>query len=153
MSIAGPPTERPFDRTLPPVVGVSMASLTLAVTGGVILAAQAMQKPSLALPTVLEVGAVVLELVAVALMVGIRPFAWGRFRQVFGIALVAYAIQAGVIEWSFVKNHVPGSPLTVLTVGLLVFATIVPLMIAFTAARYQAVDVDEGVVDAAPASQ
>ncbi len=134
-----PPAERPFDRKLPPVIGVSMASMTLAVTGGVILAAQAMSKPSLILPTVLEVAAIVLGLVAVGLMVSIRPFAWWRFGQVFGIALIAYIVQAGIIEWSFVKNHVPGSPLTVLTLGLVVFATIVPLMIAFTAARYQEV--------------
>lgn len=131
--------ERPFDRKLPPVVGLSMASLTLAVTGGVILAAQAMSKPSLTLPTVLEVAAIALEVVAVGVMFSIRPFAWSRFRQVFGIALVAYIVQAGIIEWSFVKNHVPRSPLTVLTLGLVVFATIVPLMIAFTAARYQEV--------------
>jgi len=139
MMLVGPPTELPFDRKLPPVIGVSMAALTLAVTGGVILAAQAMSRPSLTLPTVLEIAAVALELAAVGMLISIRPFAWGRFRQVFGFALIAYIIQAGIVEWSFVRNHVPRSPLTVLTVGLVVFATIVPLMIAFTATRYQAV--------------
>ena len=47
--------------------------------------------------------------------------------------------QSAVIEWSFIINDVPGRPLAVLTAGLVVFATIVPLMIAFTVARYQSV--------------
>jgi hypothetical protein len=130
---------RPFERSMPPVVGVSMVALTLAITGGVILSAQATEQPSLILPAVLMGTAVILELVAVVMLLRIRPFAWGVFRQVAVWALVAYVAQSALIEWSFAKNHVPGGPLTVLTVGLVVFATIVPLMIAFTVARYQAV--------------
>ena len=130
---------RPFERKLPPVVGVAMVSLALAVTGGVILAAQAESRPSVVLPMVLEVVAVALELVAIVMMLSIRPFAWFRFRPVFAIALVAYVIQAGMIEWAFAKNHTPAGPLTALTLGIVVFATSVPVMIAFTVARYQAV--------------
>ncbi|HEY3833575.1 MAG TPA: hypothetical protein VGO03_14860 [Acidimicrobiia bacterium] len=139
MTVADLAPVRPFARKLPPVVGVSMASLALAVTGGVILAAQAQSRPSVALPMVLEVVAVALELVAIVMMVSIRPFAWFRFNQVFAVALVAYVIQAGMIEWAFAKNHTPASPLIALTLGIVVFATIVPVMIAFTVARYQAV--------------
>ena len=131
---------RPFDRKLPPVVEIAMVGLAAAVTGGVILAAQATSDdPSLAAPTVLMGVAVVLELVAVALALRIKPFAWDRFRQVYFWAFLAYAIQAGMIEWSFAKNDTPAEPLTLLTIGLVVFATVVPLMIAFTVARYQAV--------------
>jgi hypothetical protein len=130
---------RPFERKIPPVVGVAMFSLALAVTGGVILAAQAQGHPSVALPMVLEVAAIVLELVAIAMMISIRPFAWFRFRQVFAVALVAYVIQGGMIEWAFAKNHTPAGPMTALTIGIVVFSTIVPMMIAFTVARYQAV--------------
>lgn len=128
---------RPFERKLPPVVGVSMAALALAITGGVILAAQAKRQPSLTLPTVLVVAALVLELAAGVMTVTIRPFAWSRFRQVFLWALLAYVVQSGIIEWAFVRNDIPAGPLTALTLGLVVFATVVPLMIAFTVARYQ----------------
>jgi hypothetical protein len=83
---------------------------------------------------------IVLELVAVVMLATIRPFAWPRFAQVARWALLAYVAQSAIIEWSFVKNHVPGRPLSVLTAGLVVFATVVPLMIAFTVARYRAVD-------------
>ena len=130
---------RPFERKLPPVVGVSMAALALAVTGGVILAARPLEHPSIVFPAALEVAAVVLELAAVVMMLRIRPFAWRRFRQVFAIALVAYVIQGAMIEWAFAKNHTPAGPITALTFGIVVFSTIVPLMIAFTVARYEAV--------------
>ncbi len=131
---------RPFDRKLPPVVEVGMVGLAAAVTGGIILASQATDEdPSLTVATILMIVAAVCELASGVLAARIRPFAWDRFRQVYGWALVAYAIQAGMIEWSFAKNDTPAAPLTLLTIGLVVFATTVPLMIAFTVARYQAV--------------
>ena len=136
---------RPFERKLPPVVGVAMVALAFAVTGGVILAGQPVQHPSLVGPTVLEGGALVLELVSIVMMLRIRPFAWDRFRLVFGWAFLAYVIQGGMIEWAFAKNHTPGGPIAVLTCGIVVFSTIVPLMIAYTVARYQAVPAPGGV--------
>ncbi len=130
---------RPFERKLPPVVGVSMVALACAVVAGVILAALVFQHTSLVVPTIFVVAALVLEATAIGMMVSIRPFAWDRFRLVFGWAFVAYAIQGGMIEWAFAKNHTPAGPLTVLTLGIVVFSTIVPVMIGFTVARYQAV--------------
>ena len=139
MSAVSAAPVRPFERKLPPVVVVAMVGLTLAITGGVLVVAQIGQKPSLAVPTGFMVGAIALELVAIVMLVTIRPFAWDRFFLVLGWALLAYVLQSGIIEWSFIINEVPGRPLAVLTAGLVVFATIVPLMIAFTVARYQSV--------------
>lgn len=130
---------RPIERDLPPVVPVAMASMTLAVTGGVILASGALDDAPIAVPTAFVAAAVVAELVAVVMTALIRPFAWSRFRQVFLWALLAYVVQAGMIGYSFVRNDVPAGPLAVLTLGLVVFATAVPLMIAFTVARYEQV--------------
>ena len=130
---------RPFERRLPPVVVVAMLGLTLAITGGVLVIAQIGKEPSLAVPTASMVVAIVLELSAIVMLVRIHPFAWDRFFLVLGWALLAYVLQSGIIEWSFIINDVPGRPLAVLTAGLVVFATIVPLMIAFTVARYQSV--------------
>lgn len=141
---ASPPTptgaQRPFERTMPPVIGLGMAALTLAIIGGVLIASQIGTEPSLTLPRVLVVIALVVEAIAVVIMIRVRPFAWGLFRKVFGVALCAYVVQSGIIGWTFVKNDVPVAPFIVLTGGLVVFATIVPLMIAFTVARYQAVE-------------
>lgn len=130
---------RPFERKLPPVVPVGMVALSLAITSGILVVAQIGGASRLLVPSVFMGGGIVLELVAIVMLVGIRPFAWGRFVPVFRWALLAYVLQSAIIEWSFVKNHVPGRPLAVLTGGLVVFATAVPLMIAFTSARYQAV--------------
>lgn len=136
-TIAG---QRPFDRTMPPVIALGMIALSLAVVGGVLIASQIGTEPSLLIPRVFVVIALVLEAVAVVMMLRIRPFAWALFRKVFGVALCAYIVQSGIIGWTFIKNDVPTGPFVVLTGGLVVFATIVPLMIAFTVARYQAVD-------------
>lgn len=136
------PTVRssPIERVMPPVVPVAMLALALAVTGGVILAAGAMTDPSLVVPGVLVVAAVVMEIVAAVMMTSIRPFAWVRFRQVAAWALLAYAIQSAVIVFAFVVNDVPAGPMALFSIGLVVFATDVPLMIGFTVARYERVE-------------
>jgi len=87
--------------------------------------------------------AVVLLVLSVLLLAGnlialsrVPDFAWGRF---FGIAkwsLVAYLLIAALIEYSFLRGHVRGGPLVVLTLSLLVFAVHVPMLIGFTVARY-----------------
>jgi hypothetical protein len=51
-------------------------------------------------------------------------------------ALLAYAITAGLIEYAFVRNHVSGGALVVLTLSLVVYAVHVPTLIGFTVARY-----------------
>ena len=55
---------------------------------------------------------------------------------VFRWALLAYVISAGMIGFAFVKDHVRGAPLAVVFVMLVIFALDVPLIIAFTVARY-----------------
>jgi len=130
---------RPFERKLRPVVGVAMAALTLAITGGILVVAQIGEEPDLVVPSVLMGAAIVLEIAAIVMLTAIRPFAWARFTQVFRWALLAYVLQSAIIEWSFIKNDVPGRPLAVLSIGLVVFSTAVPIMIAFTVARYQTV--------------
>lgn len=141
MSAAAPGTLRPFERSLPPVTGLGMAALACAVVGGVIVAAQVgMDDPSLVVPAVFVAAGLLLEVVAVVALVSIRPFAWDRFRLVFSVGLAAYVLQSGIIAWAFVINDVPAGPMTILSLGLVVFATIVPVMLAFTVARFQAVD-------------
>ncbi|HTO01654.1 MAG TPA: hypothetical protein VL068_13375 [Microthrixaceae bacterium] len=128
---------RPFERKVPPVVPVGMVGLTLAITGGILVVAQIGEKAALTIPTIFVIGAILLEIVAIGMATTIRPFAWVQFGKVFRWALLAYVLQSAIIEWSFIINDVPGRPLAVLTAGLVVFATVVPVMIAFTTARYQ----------------
>lgn len=124
------------ERRLPPVTQVGMASLALIVAGGIYLASR--------LPNDVPLGPAVALLVASALLlVGnllalarVEGFAWGRFFEVAKWALLAYAITAGLIEYAFVRNHLTGGPLVVLTLSLVVYALHVPVLIAFTVARY-----------------
>ena len=141
MSSLGPAGVRPFERSMPPVTGLGMASLACAVVSGVIVASQVgMDDPPMVVPTMFVAAALLLEIATVVVLVRIRPFAWDRFRLVFSVGLAAYVLQSAIIAWAFVINDVPAGPMTILSLGLVVFATIVPVMLAFTVARYQAVD-------------
>jgi hypothetical protein len=66
----------------------------------------------------------------------VEGFPWGRFFDVAKWALLAYLIIAGMIEYAFLRNHLSGGPLVVLTLSLVVFAVHVPVLISFTVARF-----------------
>ena len=124
------------ERRLPPVTQLAMASLALIVAGGIYLASHLPKHVPLG-PAVGLLAASVLLLAANLVSLGrVRGFAWSSFREVFFWALAAYAVIAGLIEYSFVRNHVSGGPLVVLTLSLAVFALHVPTLIGFTVARF-----------------
>jgi hypothetical protein len=124
------------ERRLPPVTEIGMASLGLIVAGGIYLAAHLPQHVPLA-------PAVVLLAASAALLAGnllalsrVGGFAWDRFFAVARWALLAYTITAGLIEFAFLRDHMSGGPLVVLTLSLVVYAVHVPTLIGFTVARY-----------------
>lgn len=124
------------ERRLPPVTEVGMASLALIVAGGIYLSAHLPEHVPLA-------PAVVLLVLSAALLAGnmfslsrVEGFAWDRFFQVAKWALLAYAITAGMILYAFLRDSLSGGPLVVLTLSLVVYAVHVPMLIAFTVARY-----------------
>jgi hypothetical protein len=124
------------DRKLPPVTEIGAASM-IAIAGGVIFNASYLPKHA-------PFGGAVAFLVVAALLVvvnsfalaKIREFAWDRFRQVAGWSLLAYAVIAGMIEYAFVFDHTRGRQLVLLTLMLALFMLNVPILIAFTVARY-----------------
>jgi hypothetical protein len=124
------------ERRLPPVTQMGMASLALIVAGGIYLSAH--------LPHHVPLGPAVALLAASALLLAgnltalarVKGFAWGRFFAVAKWSLLAYLIIAGMIEYSFLRDHLSGGPLVVLSLSLLVFAVHVPILIGFTVARY-----------------
>jgi len=61
------------------------------------------------------------------------------FFRVGDWALLAYGVIAGMLEFIFVFDHTRGGSLVVFTLSLLVFALDVPLLLAFSVARYQEV--------------
>jgi hypothetical protein len=127
-----------LDRRLPPVTEIGAASM-IAIAGGVIYLASYLPKHA---PLGVAVGllllAAALQVANVILLSRLRPFARKRFFEVGQWALLAYAVIAGMIEFAFVFDHTRGVQLVVMTLMLALFMLNVPVLIAFTVARYQA---------------
>ena len=77
-----------------------------------------------------------LVLVDAALLARLPNFAWPVFFTVAKWSLLAYAVMYGILEFTFVYDHVPTGTLTVLTLMLVVIAIDVPMLFGFTVARY-----------------
>ena len=125
------------DAPLPPVTQLAMASLALIVAGGIYLSAHIPQHVPLTPAIVLLALSALLLALNLASLARTRDFAWVRFFQVARWSLLAYAVIAGMIEYAFVRNHVRGGVLVVLTLSLVVFAVHVPALIGFTVARFE----------------
>jgi hypothetical protein len=137
------------ERRLPPVTEVGMASLALIVAGGIYLSAHLPKHVPLTPAIVLLGASVVLLAGNLAALARVQGFAWGRFFEIARWALLAYLIIAGMIEYSFLRDHLSGGPLVVLTLSLVVFAVHVPVLIGFTVARYY--EPDESPAGGVPA--
>ena len=129
------------ERSLPPVTQLGMASLSLIVAGGIYLSAHLPRHVPIGPAVVLLVASALLLAVNIFLLSRVRGFAWDRFFEVGKWSLLAYAVIAGMIEYVFVRNHLRGDTLIVLTLSLVVFAVHVPMLVGFTVARYADSDV------------
>jgi hypothetical protein len=124
------------DDKYPPVTQIAMASLALIVAGGIYLSAHLPQHVPLAPAVILLALSAALMAFNIASLTRVKDFAWQRFFDVAKWALLAYCVTAGLIEFVFVRNHVSGGTLVVLTLSLVVYAVHVPTLIGFTVARY-----------------
>jgi hypothetical protein len=123
-------------RRFPPIALLTVGSLALIVIGGILMASYVPRQPPLATPTALTAASAVLALISGFLLSRLEQFAWPRFFLAFRWALLAYVISAGMIGFAFVRDHTRGTPLALVIVMLVIFAVDVPLVIAFTVARY-----------------
>ncbi len=124
-------------RRVPPVMACATAALVFVVAGGIDLAAHLPSRAPLG-PVIACLAAAALALLAaVAAISRLRDFAWHSFRVVGGFTLLAYLIIAGMLEFVFVLDHTRGTELTILSLMLVIFAVDIPLLLAFTVARYQ----------------
>jgi hypothetical protein len=124
-------------RALPPVTELGMASLALIIIGGIYLAAHLPEQVPLAPAVALLAASAALLAVNLALLTRVHGFAWRRFFAVGRWALLAYVVTAGLIEFTFLRDGVRGGVLVVLTLSLIVYAIHVPVLIAFTVARFE----------------
>ena len=132
--------ERSADRPMPPIQPIAIGVLALIVIGGVYTAAHLPRHVPEGPTIALLAAASVLLAVNVVLLARIEHFAWRMFRLVAGWVLFAYLIIAGMLEYVFVYDHTSGTQLVILTGMLLVFAVNIPLLLAFSVARFQEPD-------------
>jgi hypothetical protein len=124
------------ERRFPPFTQIGMASLALIVAGGIYLSSHIPQHVPLGPAVALLAASAVLLAGNLLSLTRVQDFAWDRFRQVAKWALLAYLVTAGMIEYAFLRDHLSGGPLVVLTLSLVVYAMQVPTLIGFTVARY-----------------
>jgi peptidoglycan/LPS O-acetylase OafA/YrhL len=124
------------DRSPGPFAWLATASLALVLTGGVYLAAQIPGRPPLAPAVALVVAAALLIIAGLARLARSPGFAWRTFRRVGAATLGVYLVIAGILEYVFVLDHTPGPTLGVFSAMLGLFAVNVPLLLAFSVARY-----------------
>ena len=136
---------------LPPVTQIGMASLALIIAGGIYLSANLPHHVSIAPAAVLLALSALLLAGNMFALSRVRNFAWSQFFAVARWALLAYVVIAGLIEYAFLRDHLRGGALVVLTLSLVVFAVHVPALIGFTVARYHTESESSGVVPASGA--
>lgn len=144
--VAGQQVEAPSiaERKLPPITELAVASMVLVIVGGIYLAAHLPTIPPLA-PAVMLLAASGLILIAnVFVLSRVRELDWGTFFLVGRYALLAYAVVSGMLAYIFIADGTRGSVLVVLVLSLLVYAIDIPLILAFSVARYQPVDREAG---------
>lgn len=134
---AGPDEADLRQHDLPPTARLGTLTLAMTVAGGVLMAAEYGRHPSLTAPIVLAAAAGVVLVVNVALLSRVTSFAWTVFFRVLGWALLAYFVIAGILEFVFIYDHTPAHVLALFTALLFLFATDVPLILAFSVARWQ----------------
>lgn len=130
----------PFEQRLPPVTQLAIASMILVVIGGIYLASYLPHAAPLGLPIALVAVSILLMLANVVALRRIGEFAWGAFFLVGRWTLLAYVVIAGMLEYIFVTDGTRGGALVTLTLMLVVYAVDIPLLLAFSVARYQPVD-------------
>jgi hypothetical protein len=124
------------ERKLPPVTQLAMLSLALIVAGGIYLSAHIPKHVPLGPAVILLAASALLLIGNLVSLARVKGFPWAHFFEVARWALLAYLAIAAMIEYTFVRNHLRGGTLVVLTLSLIVFAVHVPTLIGFTVARF-----------------
>jgi hypothetical protein len=125
------------ERLLPPIVAVGCAALLLAIAGVIYLSSHIPGHPSLAPAIGLLAASAATVAGNVLVLSRLSDFAWWMFWKVWRWAMLAYAIIAGMLIYVFVYDRIPAGQLMLLVLTLAVFAVDIPLMLAFSVARYQ----------------
>lgn len=121
----------------PPVTQLGMLSIGLVAAGVIDLAAYMPKRAPLLPPTILLLAAVAVLAANVLLIVRRPGFALWRFRQVAGWMLLVYLVVAGMLEFTFLRDHSHGAVLALMSLLLATFTVNVPVLAGWTVARFE----------------
>jgi hypothetical protein len=126
-----------WEQKFPPINQLCLASLTFIIIDGIYIAAHLPNLPSMLIVTTLLGLGGVLALFAAIWLSQIKNLAWDKFFKVFRWVILEYVVEAGMLEYIFIYDHVRGQMLVILTLALILFAIDIPIIMSFTAARFQ----------------
>jgi hypothetical protein len=127
-------------RSLPPIAELATLTIVLVVIGGTFIAGHIPNHVPLLLPTILLIAGYATLLLSGYLLSRIDNFAWGTFRLVFSRSLAGYGVIAGLLIYVFVRGDIPNDVMAFLAAMLILFALNIPLLFAFSVARYEKPD-------------
>ena len=118
-------------------ISLAIGVMAFVAAGVIVVAAYLPKHAPLAAPIACLAVAASLLGVNLVLIARARGFALWRFLQVMRWGLLAYAVVAGMLEYTFLYDHTRGAVLAIMTCMLVLFMVNVPLLLAFTVARYE----------------
>ena len=121
------------------VVPLAVAALASAFVALGVIAAFLPKAVPMAWPASLLVLAALLTVATVLTLSRRRRFAWGLFFTVARWVLVLTGVFAALAVYVFVLDGTPGSTLAVLAAVLVLAAVDVPILVAYSVARYEPV--------------
>jgi drug/metabolite transporter (DMT)-like permease len=130
----------PDQDSLPPVAEVSVAAMILIIVGGIYMASHLPHSAPTTLPIIVLVGAAALIAWNALALSRLREFSWSSFWLVGRWALAAYAVIGGMLLYVFLRDGTRGTQLVLVTLMLIAYALIIPMILAFSVARYQPPD-------------
>jgi drug/metabolite transporter (DMT)-like permease len=132
-----PPLGPLASRRMPPIAHVAVLVIALVIAGGIYLAAYLPRTPSIVPALGLLIAAAVCFAANAVMLSRLEDFAWHVFWRVCGWAVLAYTVVAGMIELVMFHDGTRGSILGIMTGLLVIFAVDIPVLLAFSVARYQ----------------
>lgn len=124
-------------KTLPPIIEIGCVAMVLCIAGVIYLTSYSPRTPSLGPAIALIIAAGIVVLVNAAILARIPGFNWPLFWRVGWWTLVGYAVIAGMLMFTFIYDKLPTGQLSLLVGTLAVFAVDIPIMLAFSVARFQ----------------
>jgi hypothetical protein len=121
----------------PPIIEIGVVSMALCIVGVIYLVSYIPRTPSLGPAIGLVIAAAVVVLANVAVLARTPNFNWPLFWKVGLWTLVGYAVIAGMLMFTFIYDKLPTGQLALLVGTLAVFAVDIPIMLAFSVARFQ----------------